>query len=145
MNALTPYVSMAVAALVIICLLLVGLLVYRTLSRTVRGRRGARLGISEFHEIDKSRRLILVRRDDVEHLLLIGGEQDIVVETNIESGLYSAPARPVANAPQPPQMAGNIQAMPLRPPPRPPVFGERRTPLRSVDPIMPLPANNDDE
>nr|WP_236824042.1 flagellar biosynthetic protein FliO [Bartonella ancashensis] len=32
--------------------------------------------------VDRVRRLILVRRDDVEHLILIGGTTDIVVESD---------------------------------------------------------------
>ena len=49
-----------------------------------------RLGISEYYEIDKTRRLILVRRDNVEHLVLIGGGQDVVIEPGI-SGRGSEP------------------------------------------------------
>jgi flagellar protein FliO/FliZ len=39
-----------------------------------------RIGIVEAATIDAKRRLVLVRRDDVEHLLLIGGSADLVVE-----------------------------------------------------------------
>lgn len=45
-----------------------------------RGRRQRRLSIEEVLPIDNRRRLVLVRRDGVEHLLLIGGTADIVVE-----------------------------------------------------------------
>src|SRR4051812_30584412 len=76
--------NVIVAALVIVAVLIVGLLVLRAFTGTVRGgRRGARLAISEYRELDKSRRLVLVRRDGVEHLLLIGGAQDLVIETRI--------------------------------------------------------------
>ncbi len=33
--------------------------------------------------VDGRRKLVLIRRDDVEHLLLIGGPTDVVVEQNI--------------------------------------------------------------
>ncbi len=33
--------------------------------------------------VDSRRKLVLIRRDDVEHLLLIGGPTDVVVEQNI--------------------------------------------------------------
>src|SRR5262249_61867671 len=33
--------------------------------------------------VDSRRRLVLIRRDNVEHLLLIGGPSDVVVEPNI--------------------------------------------------------------
>ena len=48
-----------------------------------KGRRGSRLGIVEAAVVDRSRRLVLIRRDAVEHLVMIGGPQDVVVENNI--------------------------------------------------------------
>ena len=45
------------------------------------GRR--RLKIVEFLPIDHRRRLVLVRRDDREHLLLLGPQSETVVETGI--------------------------------------------------------------
>jgi flagellar protein FliO/FliZ len=47
------------------------------------GGSGRRLGISEVATIDAKRRLVMVRRDEVEHLVLIGPEGAIVVETGI--------------------------------------------------------------
>lgn len=51
----------------------------------VSGGRGRqpRLGVTDATPVDNHRRLVLVRRDDVEHLLLIGGPSDVVVESNI--------------------------------------------------------------
>ena len=68
-------------AVIAVMALLIGIMVWRSISPRVRGRRGQRLGISEYHELDKMRRLVLVRRDNVEHLVLIGGPQDVVIET----------------------------------------------------------------
>lgn len=42
-----------------------------------------RLSISEIMPIDNKRRLVLVKRDDKEHLIMIGGTTDLVVEQNI--------------------------------------------------------------
>ena len=42
-----------------------------------------RLGISEQASVDSRRRLVLVRRDDVEHLIMTGGPVDVVIETGI--------------------------------------------------------------
>lgn len=42
-----------------------------------------RLGIMEVTPLDGRRRLILVRRDDTEHLLLIGPTSELVIETGI--------------------------------------------------------------
>ena len=124
MEFLTPYWNYIITAAVILAVLIIGLLVYRALHKRVRGRKGQRLGISEYHEIDETRRLVLVRRDETEHLLLIGGAQDIVVESGIRlsSSMDDHDDEP-ARAP-----------IPLRPAPRAPVFAERRPTLRPVDP-----------
>jgi flagellar protein FliO/FliZ len=50
----------------------------------VRGRM-ARLGIVEIQSLDARRKLVLVRRDDVEHLLLLGPTGETVVETGIRA------------------------------------------------------------
>jgi flagellar protein FliO/FliZ len=42
-----------------------------------------RLGVMEVTPLDGRRRLILVRRDDTEHLLLIGPTSELVIETGI--------------------------------------------------------------
>ena len=49
--------------------------------------KGRRLSVIEVMTIDPKRRLVLCRRDESEHLILIGGGADVVVEGNI-------PARP---------------------------------------------------
>ena len=43
-----------------------------------------RLNIVEILPIDAKRRLLLIRRDDVEHLLMTGSESDLVIEQNIK-------------------------------------------------------------
>ena len=49
-----------------------------------RGRgRQPRLGIVDTFSVDRQRQLMIVRRDAVEHLILIGGNSDLVIETNI--------------------------------------------------------------
>ncbi len=45
--------------------------------------RYRRLMVTERLSLEGGRRLVIVRRDDVEHLLLVGGPIDLVVETNI--------------------------------------------------------------
>ena len=52
------------------------------LGTTTRGRQ-PRLAVIDYATVDSRRRLILVRRDNVEHLLMIGGPGDVVVEPNI--------------------------------------------------------------
>lgn len=45
--------------------------------------RQPRLAVLDSAVVDSKRKLVLVRRDNSEHLLLIGGPSDVVVETNI--------------------------------------------------------------
>lgn len=51
----------------------------------VSGPASGRLQVVESRPIDPRRRLVLVRRDSVEHLLLLGTEGDLVVERGIPS------------------------------------------------------------
>ena len=44
---------------------------------------GARLGVVEGKMLDARHRLVLIRRDNVEHLLLLGAQGDLVIERNI--------------------------------------------------------------
>jgi flagellar protein FliO/FliZ len=52
---------------------------------TIAGK-GKRLGVVETAFLGPKHRLILVRRDDVEHLLLIGPNSSEVVESGIAGG-----------------------------------------------------------
>lgn len=63
-----------------------------------RGRM-PRLAVIDAAAVDGRRRLVLVRRDNVEHLLMIGGPTDIVVEHNIvraSPGRDQMPQRPLS-------------------------------------------------
>lgn len=51
-------------------------------AQTTRGRQ-PRLAVIDAAPVDGRRRLVLIRRDNIEHLLMIGGPSDVVVETNI--------------------------------------------------------------
>jgi flagellar protein FliO/FliZ len=42
-----------------------------------------RVGLVESTSLDGRRRLVLVRRDNVEHLIMTGGPVDVVIETGI--------------------------------------------------------------
>jgi hypothetical protein len=48
--------------------------------------RAPRLAVIEAGAVDGRRKLVLIRRDNVEHLIMIGGPTDIVVEANIVRG-----------------------------------------------------------
>src|ERR1700710_1334568 len=69
-------------------------------ANTNRGRM-PRLAVIDAAAVDGRRRLVLVRRDNIEHLLMIGGPTDIVVEPNIVRpmpGREQMPSRSPAGA-----------------------------------------------
>ena len=84
------------------------------LGRQLRGAR-ARLGVVEVAALDARRRLVLVRRDDREHLLLLGPERDLVVESDIPARRVT-PSEPAGSpegedaAAAKPRFAGMIAA-----------------------------------
>jgi len=82
-----PAVMWTAVALGLLIVLLIVLRLLRGFSSgtfVMGGRnRKARLAVMDATAVDANRRLVLVRRDDVEHLILIGGPTDVVVEQNI--------------------------------------------------------------
>ena len=60
-----------------------------------------RLGVIEQASVDARRRLVLIRRDGVEHLIMTGGPVDVVIETGINSreAEHAAAAPAEASAP----------------------------------------------
>ncbi|MBA1157883.1 hypothetical protein [Microvirga mediterraneensis] len=83
-------VQFAIAFAIILILLVLFGVVFRKLTGarlmmpgSGRGSRQPRLGIVDVYDLDRQRQLLLLRRDNVEHLLLIGGPNDVVIETNI--------------------------------------------------------------
>jgi hypothetical protein len=65
------------------------------LGSAARGRQ-PRLAVIDAAAVDGRRRLVLIRRDNIEHLLMIGGPTDLVVEPNI---VRAVGAREVAREP----------------------------------------------
>ena len=102
-------------------------------ANTARGRM-PRLAVIDAAAVDGRRRLVLVRRDNIEHLLMIGGPSDIVVETNI---VRAMPARD-----QLAQRPGGAEAPPrIAPLPDTAWEGEpvRTEMFEHVEPVMPEP------
>ncbi|MCV9942506.1 MULTISPECIES: flagellar biosynthetic protein FliO [unclassified Rhizobium] len=96
----------------------------RAPSPFVRGGRNRqpRLQVLDAAAVDARRRLVLVRRDDVEHLIMIGGPSDIVIESRILPAAAEQPDRAIR--PQPVEQRPISVARPETPPvspPRPPV------------------------
>src|SRR5882757_2590550 len=53
------------------------------LGTTIARRRRPLLAVVDVAVVDGRRRLILIRRDNTEHLMMIGGPNDLVIEANI--------------------------------------------------------------
>ncbi|MFY9639483.1 MAG: hypothetical protein WCD20_01595 [Rhodomicrobium sp.] len=68
--------------------------------------RVRRLAFIERAHLDGGRKLLLVRRDDVEHLILVGGPIDLVVETGIRPESLKSPAEAEDNFADAPQASG---------------------------------------
>jgi hypothetical protein len=101
------FAQIAIIAVCAIAVLVALAIVYRVVFahrlRVPGGRtRQPRLGLVDAFSLDGQRQLVLVRRDNVEHLVMIGGPNDILIEAQINRGLApsretSAPvARPTA-------------------------------------------------
>jgi hypothetical protein len=97
-----------------------------------RGRQ-PRLAVIDVASLDARRRLVLIRRDNAEHLLMIGGPTDVVVESNIARTAAVATARD--------QRPGPVPDIPARPSPlddRPGWPPPIEPPLRVARPLDPL-------
>jgi hypothetical protein len=82
--------------------------------------------------VDSHRRLVLVRRDDIEHLLLIGGPTDVVVERDIRLTQQRRPAltgdssREAVAQPQQLPRPRPVEQPPARPATPPPPRAQER-------------------
>ncbi|CAN7395824.1 flagellar biosynthetic protein FliO [Phyllobacterium sp. LjRoot231] len=122
-----PIVGFILLFILVIALLL---LVFAVLRRVTGGtfvaggrNRQVRLSVTDAAAVDNRRRLVLVRRDDVEHLILIGGPSDVVIEQNIRQFARQPRVEPAAAAttPEPesrpePKAAEAPRAQPVTPP-----------------------------
>lgn len=73
--------------------------------------RNKRLAVVDTLALDPKRQLVIIRRDDVEHLILTGGPQDVVIETGIAVA-EEAPAQPSR---RPIPMVAARKAPPVKP------------------------------
>lgn len=74
----------------VVALIVVGALLWRNymdgvrpVSGFFRPRQEPRLDIVAQANVDGRRRLVLIRRDETEHLIMTGGPVDVVIETGI--------------------------------------------------------------
>ncbi len=107
------------------------------------GQRGRqpRLAVIDHASVDARRRLILIRRDNVEHLLLIGGPTDVVVEPNIVRAMPASREAPAARAPAVAELlpraiplsdSGLSDSWPLQPEPAAPPTRAQRDALTAL-------------
>lgn len=84
--------ALLAAAVFVGALLLRGYLTGTSPAAAIFGPRPERrLDIVEQTALDGRRRLVLIRRDEVEHLIMTGGPVDVVIETNIERARQPEP------------------------------------------------------
>jgi flagellar biogenesis protein FliO len=125
-----------VLALVVLVVWLVRRYALTGVAAGARGRM-PRLAIVDALSLDSRNRLVLVRRDNVEHLLLIGGQTNVLVEPAIvRTRVAQKPAQP---QPAPPPAPSPIRAasQPISPPPpQPPPSSSQPTLTRRQGPII---------
>ncbi|WP_106427161.1 hypothetical protein [Methylobacterium frigidaeris] len=111
--------------------------------------RQPRLGIVDIYELDRQRQLILLRRDNTEHLLLVGGPNDVVVERNIvRAGAARVSAeladRSEAEGPEAPlPLPAGTEPAPLPPPFPEPELPRPPEPERIAAAFAPVPRRDD--
>lgn len=141
-----PLVIAAVAICFFVAAVLVLLIFRLAFGRRLRmsGARGRqlRLGIVDAFDLDRQRQLVIVRRDNTEHLIMIGGPNDVLIESQI----VRAEARETRGREkdtrdkevrdkefkEPPQV-------PQAPPTKPATPEPKLPPLPSMPPVAPEP------
>jgi hypothetical protein len=115
------------------------------LGAAARGRQ-PRLAVIEAGAVDGRRKLVIVRRDNVEHLIMIGGPTDILIEANIvraqAAGREVARAAPPPATERPAPAAESGTSWPLAPEPgapRPRPAAEETLQWHPVEPVVPMP------
>jgi hypothetical protein len=155
----------AIVALVLV-LILIALVVWLLrrfgdggLASSAGGRgRQQRLAVLDSAQVDARRKLVLIRRDNIEHLILIGGPTDVVVEPNIVRAQPAGGVRPASRPgtfeddemslvpdallPEPEPAPAPVRSAP----PAPAAAPSRPTPPAATEParVMPRPATKVD-
>jgi len=104
------FAFVAMLALIIVGAWLVRRFASNRLGTNTNRSRMPRLAVIDAAAVDGRRRLVLVRRDNIEHLLMIGGPTDIVVESNIVRA--TAGRDPLPQRPSPVEPPARIAPLP---------------------------------
>lgn len=149
---LAPRLVLAIGGVGVALLILIFVLLFlkrRNSPLFIKGgkAREARLMVLDAAAVDPKRRLVLIRRDEVEHLIMIGGPTDIVIETGIGEwqpatarkpdisveDLVSAPRQVAASAEEPrPELRAAAEAAVQERKPEPVVQPVQRTVERAA-------------
>lgn len=125
--------TLAALVLLLVVLLIVKMVRNLTFGTFVAGGRNrkTRLAVMDATAVDSHRRLVLVRRDDIEHLLLIGGPTDVVVERDIRLAASRRPNLTTDGAQTQP-IAATTRAATTASPQRPPAQARQAQPPQRV-------------
>ncbi|KAF0230467.1 MAG: hypothetical protein FD175_1583 [Beijerinckiaceae bacterium] len=168
-TSMVVWVGLSILLLVIVVALAVWLV--RTLRPALnmsgsagRGGRPQRLAITDAFTLDREgRKLVIIRRDNVEHLLLIGGPNDVLVESAIVRGERNIRDRTGRNVPEGDALAAEVAMVNDVPrndgtavPPQAPIAAPQVTmaapsprpvspPTQAAKPVPPAGARMDDD
>ena len=130
------YLTMIVALAIVVVLIVLAVWLIKLVgdaSRTVGRGRNRRLMVVDTVAIDNKRQAVIVRRDETEHLIVIGGPNDLVVE----SGFSAPPVHQAQRAPRR-KPAEPLTAPAVAPEPAAPARPAARTSLRHTGLLRPV-------
>ena len=79
------YLRFALALILVLGLIALLAWLLRRFGMGVKLTKGRRLGVSEVQMLGPRHKLMLIRRDDVEHLVIVGPATETVVESGIKA------------------------------------------------------------
>lgn len=131
---LTAIIIVAVALLALVGVF--WLIRNRAASTFIRGgkNRQPRLAVLDATAVDTRRRLVLIRRDDVEHLVMIGGPTDVVIESRIVHPEQAGGARQAEQQQSVAPAAPRPQRAPQPAPAQQPAQAREPAPARAAPP-----------
>lgn len=136
---IAPRLMVAIGGVALAFLVLIAVLVFlkrRNSPLFVKGgkAREQRLLVLDAAAVDARRRLVLVRRDNTEHLIMIGGPTDVVIETGIDAQTRKSAAEIAARRAEP--VVAETRREPVaEPAARQPVQARQaETPAKRVEP-----------
>ncbi len=134
--------AFALGIVLVLIVLAVWVLKLFTNASTNVVRRNKRLSVIDSASVDAKRKVLIIRRDNVEHVIMTGGPQDLVIESGVpvpapepapprRAATPRRPAQPQPNASKPaPAAAPDIAT------PAPPVL--HRVPREAIDRLRDL-------